>query len=75
MAAAAFDGGGDGLRQSDGKAKMAIDTSGGGWGRRASAFDSGDGGRFALVFDCDGTQLWWRWMIEMAFDGGGGGGI
>ena len=75
MAAAVFDGGGDGLRLIDDKAKMAIDTSGGGWGRRASAFDIGDGWRFVLVFDGDERQLWQWWMIEMAFDGGGGGGI
>ena len=75
MAAAVFDGVGDGLRQSDGKAKMVIDTSGGGWGRRVSAFDSGNGWRFVLVFDGDEWQLWWWWMIEMASDGGGSGGI
>ena len=50
MAVVAFDGNGDGLRLIDGKAKMAIDTSGGGWRRRASAFDGGDGWRFALLW-------------------------
>jgi len=52
---------------------MEIDISDGGWQRRASAFDSGDGQRWALAFDgVDGWQLWQRWMIEMAFNGGGG---
>ena len=86
MAVAAFDGNGDGLRLSYGEAKMAIDTSGGGWRRRASAFD-GDGGdewRFALLWtaavvavnDRDGLQWWrWRWclMAVAAFDGHGDG--
>ena len=43
MAAAWFDGGVDGLRIGHVEAKMAIDTSGGGWRQRASAFDGGDG--------------------------------
>jgi hypothetical protein len=41
MAAAAFDGGIGGLRIGNVEAKMAIDTSGGGWRQRASAFDGG----------------------------------
>jgi len=53
---------------------MEIDISGGGWQRRASMFDSGDGRRLALVFDGgDGRQLWQRWTIETAFNGGSGG--
>jgi hypothetical protein len=79
MAAAAFDGNGDGLRLSDGEAKMGIDTSGGGWRRRASEFDGGNGWRFALLWtaavvavnDRDGVQWWrWRWrlMALAAFD-------
>lgn len=75
MAAAAFKGDSNGLRLSDGEAKMAIDTSGGGWQRRASAVDGGNGRRFAMMFDGNGRQLWRRWMIEMAFNGGGGGGV
>jgi hypothetical protein len=40
------------------KATMEIDISGGGWRRRAPAFDRGDGQRWALVFDGgDGRQL------------------
>jgi hypothetical protein len=55
---------------------MEIAISGGGWRRRASAFDSGDGRRWALAFDGgDGRQLWQQWTIEMAFNGGGGGGV
>ena len=55
---------------------MEIDISGGGWRRRASAFDIGNGQRWALVFDGgDGLQLWQRWMIETAFNSGGGGGV
>ena len=55
---------------------MDIDISGGGWRRRASAFDGSDGRRWALAFDGgDGRQLWQRWTIETAFNGGGGGGI
>ena len=42
MAVVVFDGDIDGLRIGDVEAKMAIDTSGGGWQKRASAFDSGD---------------------------------
>ena len=54
---------------------MEIDIRGGGWRRRASAFDSGDGRRWVLAFDGgDGWQLWQRWTIETAFDGGGGSG-
>ncbi len=50
MAAAAFDGGGDGLRIGDVEAKMAIDTSGGGWFEAKMAIDTsgvagGDSGR------------------------------
>jgi hypothetical protein len=51
MAAAVFDCGCDGMRIDDVKAKMVIDTSGGGWRQRASAFDGGDGRRWSLVFD------------------------
>ncbi len=43
-----------------------------------SAFDGGDGRRWALAFDfdgCDGRHLWQRWKIETAFNGGGGGGV
>jgi hypothetical protein len=44
---------------------MEIDISGGGWRWRASAFDSGDGLRWALAFDGgDGRQLWQQWMID-----------
>ena len=43
MAVVVFDGDIDGLRIGDVEAKMAIDTSGGGWRQRASAFDGGDG--------------------------------
>jgi hypothetical protein len=44
---------------------MEIDISVGGWQRRASAFDSGDGRRWALSFDGgDGWQLWQRWTID-----------
>jgi len=50
--------------------------SGGWWRRWASAFDSNDGRRWALAFDgSDGRQLWQRWMIEMALNSGGGGGV
>jgi len=50
---------------------MEFDFSSGGWRRRASTFDSGDGRRWALAFDSgDGRQLWQRWMIETAFNGG-----
>ena len=39
-------------------------------------FDSGDGRRWVLTFDgADKWQLWQRWKIEMAFNGGGGGGV
>ena len=55
---------------------MEIDISGGGWRRRVSAFDSGDGRRWALAFDGgNGWQLWQRWKIETAFNGGSGGGV
>ncbi len=55
---------------------MEIDISGGGWRRRVSVFDSGDERRWALAFDGgDGRQLWQWWTIEMAFNGGGGGGV
>ena len=80
----AFNGGGSvrrqqqqrwGLRIWDDEATMKIDISGGGWRRRALAFDSGDGRRWALAFDSgDGRwQLWQRWTIETAFNGGGDG--
>ncbi len=46
MGGAEFDGGNDGLRIGDVEAKMAIDTSGGGWQQRVSAFD---GGRWTKV--------------------------
>ena len=65
-----------GLRISNAKVMMEIDISGGGWQRRASAFDSSDGQRWALAFDGgDGLQLWQRWTIETAFNGGSGGGV
>ena len=55
---------------------MEIDISGGGWRWRASAFDSGDGRRWALAFDGgDGRQLWQRWTIEMAFNDSSSGGV
>jgi len=55
---------------------MEIDISGGGWQRQASAFDSGNGKRWALALDGgNGWQLWQRWTIETAFNGGGGGGV
>ena len=58
------------------KAKMEIDTIGGGWQWQASAFGGGNGRRWALAFDCgNGRQLWQRWAIETAFNGCGGGGI
>ena len=77
-----FNGGGSvrrqrrwGLRIGDDKAMMEIDISGGGWRRRASAFDS-NGQMWALVFDgVDGRQLWQRWAIETSFNGGGGNGV
>ena len=59
MEVKAFDGGVDGLRISDVEAKMAIDISGGGWRRRASAFDGGNGQRWSLVFDGGDGQLLW----------------
>jgi len=79
----AFNGGGSvrrqrlwGLQIGDDKAAMEIDISGGGWRRQASAFDSGDGRRWALAFDgSNGWQLWQRWTIETAFNGSGGGGV
>ena len=54
MAAAAFDGGGDGLRIGDVEAKMAIDTSSGGWFKAKMAIDNsgvvgGDSGRQHLM--------------------------
>ena len=75
MEVEAFNGGVNGLRISDVEAKMAIDISGGGWRRRASAFDGGNGQRWSLVFDGGDGQLlwqqlsvdnrygiqWWRW--------------
>jgi hypothetical protein len=79
----AFNGGGSvrwqqrwGLQIGDNKATMEIDISIGGWRRRASAFDSSDGRRWALAFDGgNGRQLWQWWTIETAFNGGGGGGV
>ena len=61
----AFNGGGSvrrqrrwGIRINDDEATREIDISGGGWRRRASAFYSGDGQRWALEFDGgDGGQL------------------
>ena len=54
---------------------MAIDTSGGGWRRWASAFDGSDGRRWVLAFDGgDGRKLCQWWTIKTAFNGGGGGG-
>jgi hypothetical protein len=71
-----FDGVGDGLRIGDVEAKMAIDTSGGRWRQRASAFDGDDGRRWLLVFDgCVGRLLWQQWTIDMTFNGDSGGGI
>jgi len=65
-----------GLRKGDDEATMEIDISGGGWRRRASAFDSSDGQRWALVFDgSNGRQLWQRWTLETAVNGGRGGGV
>jgi len=59
-----------GLRIGDDKVTMEIDVSSGGWRRRVSAFDGGDGQRLALGFDCgDGRQLWQRWTIETVFNG------
>ncbi len=65
-AAAAFDGGVDGLRIGHVEAKMAIDTSGGGWRQRASAFNGGDARRGPLVFDGgdDGRLLWQQWSVD-----------
>ena len=40
-----------GLQIGDAEAMMEIDISGGGWRRQTSAFDSGDGQRWALGFD------------------------
>jgi hypothetical protein len=60
---------------------MEIDISGGGWRQRASAFDGGNGRRWALGFDGRwqwtavvaavdnryGIQWWqWRWRLMMA---------
>ena len=69
-----------GLQIGNDEVMMEVDISGGGcgWRRRALAFDSGNGRRWALAlaFDSgDGWQLWQRWTIEMAFNGGGGSGI
>ncbi len=79
----AFNGGGSvrhqqrrGLRIGDDESTMGIDIRGGGWRRRASAFDRGDGRRWVLAFDGgDGRRLWQWWTIETAFNGGGGGGV
>ena len=75
MVAAAFDGDGNGIRLRDGKVKMAIETSNGMWRRRESAFDGGNGRRFALVFEGNGQQLWKRWTIETVFNGNDVGGV
>ena len=65
MSAAAFNGGADELWIGNVEAKMAIDTSGGGWQQRASAFDGGDGGRWLLVFDGGDRQLLWQqWIVD-----------
>jgi hypothetical protein len=65
-----------GLQIGNDEETMEIDISGGGWRWQASAFDSGDGRRWALAFGGgDGQQLWQRWTIETAFYGGGGGGV
>ena len=40
-----------GLRIGDDETTMEIDMSGGGWQRRASAFDSCDGRSWTLAFD------------------------
>ena len=58
MAAAAFEGDSNGLRLSDGEAKMAIDTSGGGWFEAKMAIDTsgvagGDSGRQRLTAAMD----------------------
>ena len=45
MGVAAFDSGGDGLRIDDVKEKMVIGTTSGGWQRRASEFNGGNGRR------------------------------
>ena len=67
MSVAAFDSGGNRLWIGDVEAKMAIDTSGGGWRQRASAFYDGDGRRWPLAFDGDDRrQLWQRWTIDTA---------
>jgi len=43
---------------------MEVDFSGGGWRRQASAFDGGDGQRWALISDGDdGWQMWQQWTI------------
>jgi hypothetical protein len=55
----AFDGNSNSLLQDNGKAKMATDTSSGGWRLRASTFDGGNGQSWVLVFDGgNGQQLW-----------------
>ena len=67
MAAAAFGVGVNGLRIDDVGANMAIDTSGGGWRQRASAFDGGDGQRrwWQLMFDGgDRRLLWHQWTVD-----------
>ena len=64
MAAAAFDGGGYGLQIGNVEAKMAIDTSGGGWFEAKMAVDTssvagGDSGRQRLmaVMDKGGIRV------------------
>ena len=65
-----------GLRMGDDEAMVEIDISGGGWRRRTSVFDSSDRQRWALTFDVgDERELWQRWTIETAFNGGGGGDV
>ena len=65
-----------GLQIGNDEETMEIDISGGGWRWQASAFDSGDGRRWALAFGGgDGQQLWQRWIIEIVFNDGGDSGV
>jgi len=58
------------------KAAIEIDISSGGWRRQASAFDGSDVQMWVLEFDGgNGQQLWQRWTIETAYNGGGGSGV
>ena len=76
MAVEAINGNNNGLQIGDGEAKMAIDTSGGRWLQRASAFDDNNGQRWVLALgDGDGQQLWQWWTVEPAFNVGGGGDV